>query len=335
MKYCFQLFSLILTLMIALTCYNFASANNLYTNNRAIVGFLQTKSETYPNELTFSHNITEMLTVLGAEVIRIDYNTIVDFTQIKGLESSTPQVTLPKEESKKIKNIVLKFLQDNKINRILIPGNYYNVDTDPYPPTPNRQLITNALVEIAHENPKIHIMGICGGLQGIMHALGIEIIRVHKIMQSNRSADTHSISNPDPHAKEVALHKLQVIPNSKLASVISKHVTPDENGWLSLYFPDAHGGVINNNKENIDKLKSLGYEVVGFSDSGIIEVIEDTNGNIHFQDHPEGLLINALQDLSILNIDKIKDNVSKDDHRKRYEAALSAIAIMHHFLYRE
>lgn len=325
--------------MITTICYNSTNADNINHNTQAIVGFMQTKNETYPEELMFSHNISEMLTALGATVIRIDYNTLVDFTQIKSLKFNTAikntLINISKEDSNKIKNIILKFLQDNSINRIFIPGNYYNVDTDPYPPTPNRQLITNALIEIANENPKIHIIGICGGLQGIMHALGVEIIRIHKITSSKSSVDTHSISMPDPHRKDVGLHRLYIVPNSKLASIISKYVTPDENGWLSLYFPDAHGGVINNNKENIDKLRSLGYEVVGFSDNGIIEAIEDKNGNIHFQDHPEALAINAFLDLSILSAEKTNDSISQEHHNKRREAALSAIAVMNDFLYRK
>ncbi|WP_248886801.1 hypothetical protein [Anaplasma phagocytophilum] len=42
-----------------------------------------------------------------------------------------------------------------------------------YVPTPNRQLVAAAIAEIVHENPDIKLMGVCGELQSIMHAMGI------------------------------------------------------------------------------------------------------------------------------------------------------------------
>ena len=298
-------------------------------SNKMIVGLVRTEKETYPEEWTFSNNIAEMLEKLGAEVILFDYNTILDFKKIKNesLEEAKNDISLlAKIESDKIQDAVHNFIKENKINRIFIPGNYYNVDTEPYSPTPNRQLVTNAIVKIVESNPKIHLIGVCGGLQGIMHAVGVEVIRVKKIVTSKEAVEAHSISMPDPHRKNVGLHRLRVAPGSRLSSIVSKYVKPDDNGWIAIYFPDAHGGVVNNSQENIKKIESLGYKIVGFSDDGIIEAIEDKHGNILFQDHPEALAINAIKGS--------EEDVKDDNDVKKRQATLSAIAIINDFLYR-
>ncbi|SCV66552.1 hypothetical protein ANAPRD1_01131 [Anaplasma phagocytophilum] len=51
----------------------------------------------------------------------------------------------------------------------------------------------------------------------------------------------HVVSMPYPHHKDVVLHKLRIVPGSRLVSIVSMHVEPDAaNGWHSLFFPDAH-----------------------------------------------------------------------------------------------
>ncbi|MFV9838957.1 MAG: gamma-glutamyl-gamma-aminobutyrate hydrolase family protein [Aaplasma endosymbiont of Hyalomma asiaticum] len=228
----------------------------------------------------------------------------------------------------------MSFLREKKITRIFIPGNYYNVDTEPYSPTPNRQLITTAIAEIIQDNPDIKIMGVCGGLQGIMHALGVKVVRVKHILGSHESANSHSVSMPDPHKKDTVLHRLRIVPGSRLASIVSKHVDPDANQWYSLFFPDAHGGVVSNDPENMKKLEELGYKIVGFSDDGIIEALEDKYGNILFQDHPEALAINFLRGHLHPADESEKPNALSKD-QLRYKAALSAISIIEDFLHRE
>ncbi|KJV65947.1 MULTISPECIES: gamma-glutamyl-gamma-aminobutyrate hydrolase family protein [Ehrlichia] len=297
--------------------------------NKMVVGFVRTEKETYPEEWTFSNNIAEMLEKLGAEVVLLDYNAILDFKKIKNesLEEAKNDMSLLEQiEANKIQDAVHNFIKQHKINRIFIPGNYYNVDTEPYSPTPNRQLVTNAIVKIVESNPNIHLIGVCGGLQGIMHAVGVEVIRVKKIIASKEAIAAHSISMPDPHRKDVGLHRLRVVPGSRLSSIISKYTKPDDNGWISIYFPDAHGGVVNNSQENIQKIESLGYKIVGFSDDGIIEAIEDKHGNILFQDHPEALAINAIKGS--------EQDIKDDNDIRRRQATLSAIAIINDFLYR-
>ncbi|MEH0831127.1 hypothetical protein [Anaplasma bovis] len=307
-----------------------------------VVGLLQTAEETYPEELTFSYNITEMLTGLGARVVRIDYNALLaGFDTTKEALSWTPgeRYEISNDEFRKIKNDVLDFIKRENISRIFIPGNFYNVDCEPYTPTPNRQLITDAITEIVHDNPSIGIMGICGGLQGIMNSLGVRVTRVKNLVDSHESVAAHAISLPDPHDKNVQLHRVRVVPGSNLAGVVSKYLKPDANGWFSIFFPDAHGGVVSNDPENMQKLESLGYKVVGFADDGVIEVLEDMHGNMLFQDHPEALAISFLKG-EVLPVathpctDPAMCESCSKSQNLRYKAALSAMSIMEYFLHR-
>ena len=233
------------------------------------IGILRTERETYPNELGYSSNIEEMLQGLGADTILVDYNAIV--RQEGTLESK-----------------VRTFIHNNNINKVIIPGNYYNLDSEPFPPTTYRQDVTEMLVKIADEQ-KIRLMGICGGLQGIVHAKGIKMVEVKSI--SNGNAKQHLISHPNPHSQNALLHEIRINPSSKLGVIVGEHVDLNENGWINLYLPDLHSRVINNSMENISKLNAAGYKIVGFSADGMIEIIEDEVGNVHFQGHPEGLLI--------------------------------------------
>ncbi len=289
-----------------------------------VVGLLKTEKETYPYEWEFSDNIYEMLTYMKAKVLLLDYNKIIDFDKIQKealAEAKNDQLLAQRLELDKIKVIVKNFIQENKINRIFIAGNYYNLDTDPLPPTPNRQLITEAIVKIIDDDPSIHIIAICGGLQGVMHAKGVEVVRVNQLVDVKQQ-EAHLISMPNPQQENVHLHKLKIVPESRLGAIASKFIKPDKNGWFSVYFPDAHGGVINTSDKNKEKLEHLGYKVVGFSEDGIIEVIEDKHGNLYFQDHPEALVINS-----------DKNYPAKD--KEREVATLVAIAIINDFLYRK
>lgn len=307
-----------------------------------VVGLLQTAEETYPEELTFSYNITEMLTGLGARVVRIDYNALLaDFERTKETLSWVPgeKYKISDDEFQKIKDNVLDFIKRENISRVFIPGNFYNIDCEPYTPTPNRQLITDAITEIVRDNPSIKIMGICGGLQGIMNSLGVKITRVKNLVTSHESVANHVISMPDPHDKNVQLHRVRVVPGSNLANVVSKYLKPDANGWFSIFFPDAHGGVVSNDLENVQKLESLGYKIVGFADDGVIEVLEDVHGNMLFQDHPEALAIGFLRGEVLPMVthpctDPEMFESSSKSQNLRYKAALSAISIMEYFLHR-
>ncbi len=291
-------------------------------NNDVVVGLLKTEEETYPHEFGLSQNIYEMFNNFGVKTILIDYNKITSLKKIQteSLNLAKQDETLAKKLTlDRIKVEVAKFIKEHKINRIFIPGNYYNLHSEPFPPTPYRQLVTEAIVKIVDDNPAIHLLGICGGLQGIMNAKGIEVVSVVSDEEKQRS---HLESAPDPHKDYAPLQQIKIIPNSRLAELVAKFLIPNENGWFSTYFPDAHSGAISNTPENRRKLELLGYKVAAFSSDGVIEAIEDKHGNIYFQCHPEALVVKSDKNLYLSN------------HKERQVSTLVAIAIINDFLYR-
>ncbi|WP_341823764.1 glutamine amidotransferase-related protein [Wolbachia endosymbiont (group A) of Agelastica alni] len=294
-------------------------------NNDVVVGLLKTEEETYPHEFGLSQNIYEMFNNFGVKTILIDYNKITSLKKIQteSLNLAKQDETLAKKLTlDRIKVEVAKFIKEHKINRIFIPGNYYNLHSEPFPPTPYRQLVTEAIVKIVDDNPAIHLLGICGGLQGIMNAKGIEVVSVADLVSDEEKQRSHLESAPDPHKDYAPLQQIKIIPNSRLAELVAKFLIPNENGWFSTYFPDAHSGAVSNTPENRRKLELLGYKVAAFSSDGVIEAIEDKHGNIYFQCHPEALVVKSDKNLYLSN------------HKERQVSTLVAIAIINDFLYR-
>ncbi len=213
----------------------------------------------------------------------------------------------------RIKVEVAKFIKEHKINRIFIPDNFHS---EPFPPTPCCQLVTEAIAKIVDDNPAIHLLGIC---EGIMNAKGIEVVSVVSDEEKRRS---HLKSAPNPHKEDAPLQQIKIVPNSRLAELVAKFLIPNENGWFSTYFPDAHSGAVSNTPENRRKLELLGYKVAAFSSDGVIKAIEDKHGNIYFQCHPEALVVKSDKNLYLSN------------HKERQVSTLVAIAIINDFLYR-
>ncbi|GFR13438.1 glutamine amidotransferase [Trichonephila clavata] len=250
------------------------------------------------------------------KTVLIDYNKIISLKkiQIESLNLAKQDETLAKKLTlDRIKVEVAKFIKEHKINRIFIPGNYYNLHSEPFPPTPCRQLVTEAIVKIIDDNPAIHLLGIC---EGIMNAKGIEVVSV----VSDEEKEIKSA--PNPQKEDVPLQQIKIVPNSRLAELVAKFLIPNENGWFSTYFPDAHSGAVSNTPENRRKLELLGYKVAAFSSDGVIEAIEDKHGNIYFQSHPEALVV------------KLDKNLYLSNRKERQVSTLVAIAIINDFLYR-
>lgn len=276
-------------------------------NNDIVVGLLKTEEEAYPYELGLSQNIYEMFNNFGVKTILIDYNKIISLKKIQteSLNLAKQDETLAKKLTlDRIKIEVAQFIEEHKINRIFIPDNLHSA------PTPCCQLVTEAIVKIVDDNPAIHLLGIC---EGIMNAKGIEVVSVVSDEEKRRS-----------HLKSAqkALQQIKIVPNSRLAELVAKFLIPNENGWFSTYFPDAHSGAVNNTSENRRKLELLGYKIAAFSNDGVIEAIEDKHGNIYFQSHPEALVVKSDKNLYLSN------------HRERQMSTLVAIAIINDFLYR-
>lgn len=319
-----------LLLILFLLSGNFIYASSTVSNaqiknSNIVVGLLKTDKETYSHELGLSQNIYKMFNNFGVKTVLIDYNKLINLKKINEESlrfAKHDEILARKLTLDRIKFEVEKFIKEHNINRIFIPGNYYNLHSEPFPPTPCRQLVTEAIVKIVDDNPSIHLLGICGGLQGIMHAKGIEVVPVSVMVDDEKKQKSHLKSAPNPQKENVALQQIKIVPNNRLAEIVSKFLMPDENGWFSTCFPDAHSGAVNNTLENRKKLELLGYKVVGFSKDGIIEAVQDKHGNIHFQSHPEALVV------------KSDRNFYSSNHKERRESTLVAIAIIHDFLYR-
>lgn len=269
-------------------------------SSNIVVGLLKTEEETYPHELGLSQTIYEMFNNFGVKTVLIDYNKIINLKEIQEkslIFAKQDEMLARKLALDRIKIEVAQFIKEHKINRIFIPGNYYNFHSEP--PPPYRQLVTEAIVKIVDDNPAIHLLGICGGLQGIINAKGIE-----------------------PQKEDVPLQQIKIVPNSRLAELVAKFLIPNENGWFTTYFPDAHSGAVSNTPENRRKLELLGYKIAAFSSDGVIEAIEDKHGNIYFQSHPEALVVKSDKNLYLSN------------HKERQVSTLVAIAIINDFLYR-
>jgi gamma-glutamyl-gamma-aminobutyrate hydrolase PuuD len=241
-----------------------------------VIGMLSTKNPVYDHELYFSKVFDEIVKDFNAELHIVDYHSI--YSQY-----------LTSKTSEQIEDILLTELQKNNIKKVIIPGNYYNVDMSPNDPLPNRQRVTESLLQLSKKG-KVKILGICGGMQGILHADGIKLIN---LMRMGGAVHEHIISYPGPYASNVKLNRIMVNPASNLAKLIKNDkIQVTNNGWIILNLPDYHTETVSLEKSNLEKLNDKGYKIVGFDQHGIIEIIEDKYGNTYFQSYPEGLVLN-------------------------------------------
>ncbi len=287
---------------------------------------MKTEEKTYPCEINLSQNIYEIFNNWKVRTVLIDCDKIINLKKIQAeLLNLTKQdkILARKLILDRVKIEVAKFIEEHKINRIFIPGNYCNLYLEQFSLAPCRQLVTEAIMEIVNNNPVIHLLSICGGLQCIMNSKGIEVVNVANLVSDEEKQRSHLRSTPNLQQQEnIPFHQVKIIPNSHLAKVVAKFLPPDENGWFSTYFPDAHSGEVSNTPENRKKLELLGYKVAAFSNNGVIEAIEDKYGNICFRSHLEALTVKLDKNLYLL------------DHKAHYVSTLVAIAVINDFLYR-
>ncbi|AHX04259.1 peptidase C26 family protein [Ehrlichia japonica] len=289
-----------------------------YDRKDIVVGLLSTEFVSYPNEYKTAVGITQLLESYGVRVVLMDYNIIMQLVKDEVIRINETHKTHYGVSRYIIESVVARFIEEHNINRIFIPGNYYNISSMPIAPSLDRQLVTNAIVRVVYDkNHCIHLLGVCGGLQGIMYANGIRITRVENIINSHVSVESHTISMPDPRSVDANLHQIKIFPNSKLSGIVA-NLKLDKNQII--YFPDAHSEAIDNDVENIMKMYNLGYSIAAVSEDGVIEAIEDKYGNIYFQFHPEYLLINAER--------KFGDSTGRD------ASIILADAIIKDFLFR-
>uniref|UniRef100_A0A3B0IWL1 Glutamine amidotransferase domain-containing protein n=1 Tax=Wolbachia endosymbiont of Aleurodicus dispersus TaxID=1288877 RepID=A0A3B0IWL1_9RICK len=264
-------------------------------NYNIIVGLLQTDE---------SQNIYEIFNNFGVKTIFIDYDKIINLKEIQEEFAKQDEILAKKLILDRIKVEVAKFIKEQKINRIFISDNFHSA-LNPY-----RQFVNEAIIKIVDDNPAIHLLAICGGLQGIMHAKGIEVVNDEK--NHLKSAQKENIP----------LQQIKIVPGSRLEKVVARFLLPNQNGWFSTYFPNAHSGTVSNTTENRRRLELLGYKIAAFANDGVIEAIEDKHGNIYFQSHLEALVV------------KSDKNSRLSSQKVRQVSTLVAIAIINDFLHR-
>ncbi|MFV0949080.1 gamma-glutamyl-gamma-aminobutyrate hydrolase family protein [Wolbachia endosymbiont of Nasonia giraulti] len=267
-------------------------------NYNIIVGLLKTDE---------SQNIYEIFNNFGVKTIFIDYDKIINLKEIQEEFAKQDEILAKKLILDRIKVEVAKFIKKQKINRIFISDNFHSA-LNPY-----RQLVNEAIVKIVDDNPTIHLLAICGGLQDIMYAKEIEVTNVVNDEKNHlKSAQKENIP----------LQQIKIVPGSRLEKVVARFLLPNQNGWFSTYFPNAHSGTVSNTTENRRRLELLGYKIAAFANDGVIEAIEDKHGNIYFQSHLEALVV------------KSDKNSRLSSQKVRQVSTLVAIAIINDFLHR-
>ncbi|AHX11153.1 hypothetical protein NHE_0188 [Neorickettsia helminthoeca str. Oregon] len=249
------------------------------------IGLLATDLSVYEYETEWFAKFGGLATQLDVDLVTIDYNLIYS-DYLRG-RKSVPLVTLLERE-----------LQAKGVNKVIIPGDYYNLDKPPFSPVQNRRRVTDAMVKLRNEG-KVSIFAICGGMQQTLDSDGIRIVDLSRIgiTESHSRISDDSTNYGARGVFNTLLKKVMINPSSKIASIISDvsvEVTP--NGWLVLYLPEWHLEGVDLDKGNLKVLREAGYNIVGFSEDGVIEVLEDKYGNFYFQSHPENLLLRLTQE---------------------------------------
>lgn len=270
-------------------------------NYNIIVGLLKTDE---------SQDIYEIFNNFGVKTIFIDYDKIINLKEIQEEFAKQDEILAKKLILDRIKVEVAKFIKEQKINRIFISDNFHSA-LNPY-----RQLVNETIVKIVDENPTIHLLAICSGLQDIMNAKEIEITNVVN------DEKNHFKSTSYPQKENIPLQQIKIVPGSRLEKVVARFLLPNQNGWFSTYFPNAHSGTVSNTTENRRRLELLGYKIAAFANDGVIEAIEDKYGNIYFQSHLESLVV------------KSDKNSSLSSQKVRQVSTLVAIAVINDFLHR-
>ena len=278
-----------------------------------MIGFLMTDFNFhYDNVKRHTHNYPSSRLVYDA-LVRYNFKIkIIDYTHIITAETLDMEF-LDIDEGKKTANIdqivfeiVKAYLERYNIKKVIIPGYYYNWQHNPYPLTPNREWITRALTKLA-DMGEIHLMGICGGMQGILHAHKIKLAKVSELV-GRENAKPHTGFLDDIRRVRIAdvskaFNQSLINPDSKLAKITLPHTTGlNSDGWLGITVFELHGIAVDNDIDNLARLQELGYKVIMRSNDDIIEGVEDTHGNMHFQFHPDYALHYGNSDNTIENV---------------------------------
>lgn len=278
------------------------------------------------------HNIIEVLESFCVNPVIIDYNTVVDWNNIKSIKpEEINEKTLKPEQIEQIDKLVYnnlkRFLKENKIYKVVIGGDNFNYNEEPYHPAPqSRRFITKALAQMEKEG-KIKLLAICGGMQGILYYDNVKLDTVKNMIGEDKaqkylSAEPYIMgekyieSSKDEGSNKFyscnsKLNKLLVSENSHIGRLMITaekqydiKYERDGKGNLITLIPSAHhNGVSSFDKANLDKLDKDGYKVIGKSEDGIVYITEtDKSSDIMIEGHPELLA----------NVNKCKNSFPKE-----------------------
>ncbi|QHD64999.1 hypothetical protein [Neorickettsia findlayensis] len=246
------------------------------------IGIFSTDLYVYEREALGVEKFFKLPEALGREfeVVMVDYNLIHSDYLKKNKE-------VPLEE------VLENRLEMQGVKHLILPGDVYNVHMSPLHPTSTKGHMYKALLGLVKKS-KVSILGICGGMQQFFNADGIRILNLSQmdIAELHKKEKDPRVSGPTGPYPDRLIRKVMVNPASKVAEVIS-HVPLEvtANGWLILYIPELHSEGVALNKDNLKLLRESGYNVVGFAEDGVVEIVEDQYGNFYFQPHIESFLL--------------------------------------------
>ncbi|ACT69180.1 hypothetical protein ACJZTR_00835 [Neorickettsia risticii] len=246
------------------------------------IGIFSTDLYVYEREAFGVEKFFKLPEALGHdfEVVMVDYNLIhSDY--------------LKKNKKVPLEKVLENALEVKGVKHLILPGDVYNVHMSPLHPTSTKGHMYKALLGLVKEN-KVSIFGICGGMQQFFNADGIRILNLLQMgiaEPHKKQKDPNSASTPSPYPDRL-IRKVMVNPASKVGAIISQvPLEVTANGWLILYVPELHSEGVALDKDNLKTLRDSGYNVVGFAEDGVIEIVEDRHGNFYFQPHIESFLL--------------------------------------------
>ena len=246
---------------------NFAQTKEIHA-----IGLLVTKFPACTHQLSSYENFKVIAEKFGAKLEVIDCNAL-HLNRLKNITVSVLEEELEKEISQK------------NIKKIIVPSNYCNTEEHLYASVENRQKLIKALFSLAKQK-KLKMLGICGGMQELLSADKIAVKNLKDARKDNNFFDS------DLYNQNIRLNKVLINPASWFAKIAQNHqVEATNNGWLVLYIPNCHSEVVDFDQKNMDLLRQKGYKIIGFSQDGIIEIMEDDLGNMYFQSQLEKLIL--------------------------------------------
>ncbi len=257
-------------------------------------------------DIIMKHNIIEVLESFNKNSVIIDYVNIVSWDKVQNLPSDSIDEMVYVE--------LRKFLRKNHIKKIVIGGDNFNYNVPPYHPKPYaRKFVTKAIARLEKEG-RVKVLGICGGLQGIVHFNDIKLDTVEHMIGKFKAAnymsaypfissEHYSYVAKEFYSCQSTLNNIYISQNSRIGRLMMEaekkyNVKYERNSKddLIVGIPMAHNNAISSfDRDNLNRLKNSDFEVVGLSEDGIVYVVENKkNGDIMIQGHPE-LVANVIR----------------------------------------